>query len=193
MSEPFEMDIRGIDHLAIVCDDMAKAMDFYTRVVGFRLVHVRRVPYERDRGQPPYEDLRHYFFDMGNDSLFAIFEYPKGLPRQNRDHVGGMQHIAFHVPMEKFDAVINRVKESGVDVVGPVPLGGSFWSSYFFDPFGIRLEFATRRSPAEMGVVKSALQSEEEARAELSTLFSEPQEVEQWLSRMPFAKEGAPI
>src|SRR5688500_13239550 len=70
---------RGIDHLAIVADDMPKAMDFYTRVMGFQLVHVRRVPYERDRGQPPYENLRHYFFDMGNDSLFAIFEYPKGL------------------------------------------------------------------------------------------------------------------
>ena len=85
------MHTRGIDHLAIVADDMPTAMDFYTRVMGFRLVHVRRVPYERDRGQPPYENLRHYFFDMGNDSLFAVFEYPKGLPRQNRDHLGGMQ------------------------------------------------------------------------------------------------------
>jgi len=52
-------------------------MDFYTRVMGFQLVHVRRVPYEQDRGQPPHENLRHYFFDMGNDSLLAIFEYPK--------------------------------------------------------------------------------------------------------------------
>src|SRR6185312_2766826 len=73
---------RGIDHLAVVSDDMPTAMDFYTRVLGFRLVHVRRVPYEQDRWQPPYDNLRHYFFDMGNDSLFAVFEYPKGLPRQ---------------------------------------------------------------------------------------------------------------
>ena len=43
---------RGIDHLALVADDMPAAMDFYTRVMGFRLVHVRRVPYEQDRGQP---------------------------------------------------------------------------------------------------------------------------------------------
>jgi len=26
---------RGIDHLAIVADDMPAAMDFYTRVMGF--------------------------------------------------------------------------------------------------------------------------------------------------------------
>ncbi len=159
------MHTRGIDHLAIVADDMPTAMDFYTRVMGFQLVHVRRVPYEQDRGQPPYEDLRHYFFDMGNDSLLAIFEYPKGLPRQHRDHVGGMQHIAFHVPPAKFDALLERVKACRVELIGPVPLGGRFWSAYLFDPFGIRLEFATDRSGIQQGVVESVLQTEAEARA----------------------------
>jgi catechol 2,3-dioxygenase-like lactoylglutathione lyase family enzyme len=187
------MHTRGIDHLAIVADDMPAAMDFYTRVMGFRLVHVRRVPYERDRGQPPYDNLRHYFFDMGNDSLFAIFEYPKGLPNQNRDHLGGMQHVAFHVRPEKFDALIEQVKGCGVEVIGPVPLGGRFWSAYLFDPFGIRLEFATDRSGVSQGVVESVLQTEEEARAELETLFSEPQEVEKWLRHMPLKKESATV
>ena len=186
------MAIRGIDHLAFVCDDMPTAMDFYTRVMRFRLVHVRRVPYEQDRGQPPYDNLRHYFFDMGNDSLFAIFEYPKGLPRQNRDHVGGMQHVAFHVPPERFDALIERVKGCGVNVIGPVPLGGRFWSAYLFDPWGTRLEFATDRSGEHRGVVESVLQTEEEARAELRTLFADPAEVQKWLARMPLRKEEQP-
>ena len=181
---------RGIDHLALVCDDMPAAMDFYTRVMGFRLVHVRRVPYEQDRWQPPYDNLRHYFFDMGNDSLFAIFEYPKGLPRQNRDHVGGMQHVAFHVEPERFDRLVEHVKRCGIEVRGPVPLGGRFWSAYFLDPFGTRLELATDRSGSYQGrVVESVLQTEEEARAELETLFSDPAEVERWLARMPLRKE----
>ena len=189
MSTLPELATRGIDHLAIVCDDMPTAMDFYTRVMGFRLVHVRRVPYERDRGQPPYENLRHYFFDMGNDSLFAIFEYPKGLPRQNRDHVGGMQHVAFHVRPEKFDTLVARVKSCGVDVIGPVPLGGRFWSAYLFDPFGIRLEFATDRSGIEQGVVDSVLQTKVEARTELATLFDDSAMVDAWLARMPLKRE----
>jgi catechol 2,3-dioxygenase-like lactoylglutathione lyase family enzyme len=180
---------RGVDHLAIVADDMPAAMDFYTRVMGFRLVHVRRVPYERDRGQPPYDNLRHYFFDMGNDSLFAVFEYPKGLPRQNRDHVGGMQHVAFHVPPDQFDKLIQRVKDCGINVIGPVPLGGRFWSAYLYDPFGIRLEFATDRSGIDQGVVESVLQTEDEARAELETLFEDAREVEKWLAQMPLKKE----
>jgi catechol 2,3-dioxygenase-like lactoylglutathione lyase family enzyme len=184
---------RGIDHLAFVTDDLPATMDFYTRVLGMQLVHVRRVPYERDRGQPPYENLRHYFFNMGNDTLLAFFEYPKGLARSNRDLPGGMQHVAFHVPAERFDAMIEHVKSCGVAVIGPVPLGGRFWSAYFFDPNGIRLEIATSRAPAEQGVVESVLQTEEEARAELATLFADPAEVERWLARMPIKREvGAP-
>ena len=184
------MHTRGIDHLAIVSDDMPTALDFYTRVMGFQLVHARRVPFEADRWQPPYDNLRHYFFDMGNDSLFAVFEYPKGLPKQVRDHVGGMQHVAFHVPPEKFDAMIERVKGCGVHVIGPVPLGGRFWSAYFLDPFGIRLEFATDRSGTARSVVESVRQTEAEARAELETLFSDPKEVEKWLRHMPLKEKA---
>ena len=183
------MNMRGIDHVAVVSDDMPVAMDFYTRVLGFRLVHVRRVPYEQDRWQPPHDNLRHYFFDMGNDSLFAVFEYPKGLPRQQRDHIGGMQHVAFHVPSERFDDMVAHVRSCGIHVVGPVPLGGRFWSAYFLDPFGARLELATDRSGARRGVVESVLQTEDEARVELATLFDDPAVVEAWLAKMPLKKE----
>ena len=160
-------------------------MDFYTRVLQLQLVHVRRVPFERDRGQPPYDNLRHYFFDMGNDSLLAFFEYPKGLALQNRDLPGGMQPIAFHVPRERFDRMVEHVKSCGVSVVGPVPLGGRFWSAYFYDPNGIRLELATSLADERLTIVESVLQTEEEARAELETLFDDPKVVDAWLSKMP--------
>jgi hypothetical protein len=101
-----------------------------------------------------------------------------------------MQHVAFHVPPERFDALLERVKKAGVEVIGPVPLGGRFWSAYLFDPFGIRLEFATSRAPAGVSVVESVLQGEDEARAELETLFSDPKEVEKWLAAMPIKKES---
>jgi len=180
---------RGIDHLAFVTDDLPGTMDFYTRVLQLQLVHVRRVPFEQDRGQPPYDNLRHYFFDMGNDTLLAFFEYPKGLARQNRDLPGGMQHIAFHVPRERFDKMVEHVKSCGVAVVGPVPLGGRFWSAYFYDPNGIRLELATSLADERLTIVESVLQTEEEARAELETLFDDPKAVEAWLHKMPLKAE----
>ena len=189
---------RGVHHLALTTEDLKGTTEFYVNVVGMPLVHAMKVPPglgtgPGNRGNPPYEEIRHYFFDMGNDSLFAIFEYPKGLPKQNRDHLGGMQHIAFHVRPEKLDALIEQLKRCGVEVIGPVPLGGRFWSAYLYDPFGIRLEFATDRSGVSQGVVESVLQTEEEARAELETLFSDLQEVEKWLRHMPLRKESATV
>lgn len=185
---PFDLrpvPMRGIDHLALVTDDMPATMDFYTRVMRMQLVHVRRVPFERDRGQPPYDNLRHYFFNMGNDSLLAFFEYPAGLTRSNRDLPGGMQHLAFHLPRADFDGMVAHVKSCGVNVIGPVPLGGRFWSAYFYDNNGIRLELATSLAPPGTGNVESVLQDEAEARAELETLFDDPHEVERWLDHMP--------
>ena len=162
---------RGVDHLALVTDDMAETMEFYTKVMGMQLVHVRRVPYAANRGQPPHDNLRHYFFGMGNDSLLAFFEYPEGLERSDRDLPGGMQHLAFHVPSGQLDAMVDHVKSCGIDVVGPVSLGGRFWSAYFYDNNGIRLELATSLAAEDVSNVESVLQTDEEARGELETLF----------------------
>ena len=177
--------LRGIDHLAFVTDDLPLTMDFYTRVLQMQLVHVRRVPFEQDRGQPPYDNLRHYFFDMGHDQLLAFFEYPKGLEKQDRDRPGGMQHVAFHVTPEKFDTLVEHVRSCDVNVIGPVALGGRFWSAYFYDPNGLRLELATSRLQTNEGVIESVRQTEEEARQELETLFSDQKEIQSWLDRMP--------
>ncbi len=183
----------GVDHLALVTDDMAGTMDFYTRVLKMQLVHVRRVPYAANRGQPPYDDLRHYFFNMGGDQLLAFFEYPKDVPRGDRDRLGMMQHIAFFVAREEMDPLVEHIRSCGVDVGGPMSLGGRFWSAYMFDPNGIRLELATSLAPAEVGIVGSARQTEEEARTELETLFDDPAAVDRWLAEMPLLAEEVPF
>ena len=121
---------RGVDHLALVTDDMPATMDFYTRVLAMQLVHVRRVPFAPNRGQPPYEDLRHYFFNMGGDQLLAFFEYPKDVAWTDRYHLGGRQHLAqiIGVPAEgrsgRLDAVPGALAALLVDhdTVGHDPL-----------------------------------------------------------------------
>jgi len=102
-----------------------------------------------------------------------------------------MQHVAFHVPPDRFDAAVDHVRKQGVDVIGPVPLGGRFWSAYFYDPNGIRLELATDRSGTNRSVLESVLQTEEEARAELSTLFPNEVDVDAWLAKMPLVAPEA--
>ena len=82
---------RGVHHLALTCADMKRTTEFYVNVVGLPLVHAMKVPAgvgvgPLNRGNPPYERLRHYFFDMGNDSLLAFFEIsPELEPKAKRD------------------------------------------------------------------------------------------------------------
>lgn len=68
---------RGVHHLALCTDDMKGTVDFYVEILGMPLVHAMTVPPglgtgPGNRGNPPYEAVRHYFFDMGNDSLLAF-------------------------------------------------------------------------------------------------------------------------
>jgi hypothetical protein len=86
-----------------------------------RLVHAMKVPPgvgtgPGNRGNPPFEEIRHYFFDMGRDGLLAFFEIPKGAkPKGDRDAIGTMQHVAFAVSPETAARLQARLTERGID------------------------------------------------------------------------------
>jgi hypothetical protein len=51
-----------------------------------------------NRGNPPFEEVRHYFFDMGRDGLLHFSRMPKGKKQQgDRNALGAMQHVSFAV------------------------------------------------------------------------------------------------
>ena len=168
---------RGVHHLALNTEEMKMTMDFYVDVVGMPLVHAMKVPAglgtgPGNRGNPPYEEIRHYFFDMGNDSLLAFFEIPRGKePRAKRDGIGGMQHVAFAVTAKAFDALQARLRNCGVAFDGPIDILPGLVSVYFFDPNGIRLEACCQPAArAKPRVVASVRQSKAAKRKELDTL-----------------------
>jgi catechol 2,3-dioxygenase-like lactoylglutathione lyase family enzyme len=171
------MRTRGIHHLVFNTDDMKATIDFYRSVLGVRLIHALKVPPGTSRGNPPFENLRHYFFDMGNDSTLAFFELPKGAkPQGDRDAVGAMQHCAFSVSDEAARAIMARLDAHGVAYTGPlVPMAGVL-SIYFFDCNGIRLELCWRPIDREgdVHVVESCAQPRAEALRELRTLCDDP-------------------
>lgn len=155
-----EFELGGINHVALVCADMQRTVDFYSGVLGMPLIKSLDLP--RGMGQ-------HFFFDAGNGDCVAFFWF-KGAPDGERGEtvpkalpgvgdivtaVGSMNHLAFHVPAEKFDEYRQRLIDKGV-AVGPVlnhddspdqvseklyP-GVYVRSFYFTDPDGILLEFA---------------------------------------------------
>ena len=168
---------RGIHHLALNTPDMRATMDFYGRVLGMPLVHAQRVPPgvgvgPGNRGNPPFENLRHYFFDVGGDTLLAFFELPAdACPQADRNALAGMQHCAFTVTEERFRQVLQRLKDAGVATIGPIMVGAQTWSVYFFDPHGIRLEFCYQEHDgSDVRVVERWTQTRDEALAELRSL-----------------------
>ncbi len=100
-----EFELGGINHVALVCADMAKTVDFYTGVLGMPLVKSLDLP--GGMGQ-------HFFFDAGNGDCVAFFwfaEAPDGVPGVSApaaipgigeiiSAVGSLNHLAFHVPAE---------------------------------------------------------------------------------------------
>jgi catechol 2,3-dioxygenase-like lactoylglutathione lyase family enzyme len=163
-SDP-EFELRGIHHLALVCRDMARTVDFYTNVLGMPLVKTIELPF--GMGQ-------HFFFDAGHGDCLAFFWFPDApepapgvaSPRTLPDGgelvtaIGSMNHVAFSVAPEMIDEYLVRLRAKGVEAadimnhddsefgVSRDPHEGTFVRSiYFFDPDGILLEFAAWTRP----------------------------------------------
>jgi catechol 2,3-dioxygenase-like lactoylglutathione lyase family enzyme len=187
MSKPLS---RGVHHLALNTDDMKMTLDFYMRVLGMPLVHALKVPPglasgPGNRGNPPFENIRHYFLDAGGDSLLAFFEIPKGAkPKGDRDAIGTMQHVSFAVSEQKFNDLLNRIKKSNIEYLGPLNVGCETYSIYFFDPNGIRLEFSHQKE-SEPRVVERWRQTKGEALAELRTLTDDQAWLETVVAHLP--------
>jgi catechol 2,3-dioxygenase-like lactoylglutathione lyase family enzyme len=178
---------RGVHHLALCTEDMKATVDFYVDILGMPLVHAMKVPPglgvgPQNRGNPPYESIRHYFFDMGNDSLLAFFEIPKGAePSGNRNAIGAMQHCAFVVTPQRFKDIEERLKRAGLEYIGPIPQLPGLVGIYLIDPNGIRLEFACQPADGEsQAVIECVRQTQEEVAQELATL---PGASEEWIAR----------
>ena len=62
-----EFELQGVNHLALVCKDMARTVDFYTNVLGMPLIKTIDLP--MNMGQ-------HFFFDIGNGDALAFFWFP---------------------------------------------------------------------------------------------------------------------
>jgi catechol 2,3-dioxygenase-like lactoylglutathione lyase family enzyme len=153
-----------------------------------RLVHAMKVPPgvgtgPGNRGNPPFEEIRHYFFDMGRDGLLAFFEIPKGAkPQGDRDAIAMMQHVSFAVSAPSQAIILARLEASGTPYQGPLEVLPGVFSVYCFDPNGIRLEFSCQPGDGdgEPAIVQGQSQTKVVALAELETLTGD----RDWLDRI---------
>ncbi len=176
----------GVHHLALNTDDMKMTVDFYAGVLGMPLVHAMKVPPglgsgPANRGNPPFEEIRHYFFDMGRDGLLAFFEMPKGAKQKgDRNALGAMQHVSFAVSPESQARIRARLEASKIPYDGPLEILPGIFSIYVFDPNDIRLEFSCQpgNGEGEPLIVPQVTQTKAQALQELRSLTAD----EQWLT-----------
>ena len=116
-------------HIAIICSDYEKSMDFYVKKLGFSVIHAVERPQKNDmlimlqQGQTVLE-------------LFIKADAPQ---RINNPEAMGLRHLAFHV--ENIEPAVAWLNERGIETE-PVREdkinGGRF--TFFNDPDGLPLE-----------------------------------------------------
>ena len=118
---------RGIHHMALLCSDVRKTIEFYQGVLEFPLTELFE---NRD-----YPGSTHFFFDVGNGNALAFFDFP-GLPLDPyREVLAGLHHVAISVTQEKWDHLKANLEAAGVQI------GFEHETSiYFSGPDGERLE-----------------------------------------------------
>ncbi|MGE3075031.1 MAG: VOC family protein [Dehalococcoidia bacterium] len=124
-----KFDVRGINHLALVVNDMAETIHFYTEVLGCPIVRSMELA---DGGQQ-------VFFAISDETIISTVWYPDapeaepglvtspfgGVDEKTGQHkpgprnrvqsaAGGMHHLAFDVPLEKQEEYKERLREHGV-------------------------------------------------------------------------------
>jgi catechol 2,3-dioxygenase-like lactoylglutathione lyase family enzyme len=126
----------GVNHLALVTDNMDETVRFYHGVLGMPLV-----------GTIAAGRMRHYFFRIGPQSTVAFFQWagdevgrfekPAGVPFT---FPAQFDHVSFTLPDEAaLDALRARLTEYGTEITDVVD-HGFLRSVYFHDNNGIALE-----------------------------------------------------
>jgi glyoxalase family protein len=130
------MTVQGLHHITIVAADAQRTVDFYTGLLGLRLV----------KQTVNFDDPGSYHLYFGDalgrpGTAITFFEWP-GAAR-GRPGIGGTHHVALQVA--DYDGLLRwkrRLTDAGLAIEGPLDRH-YFQSIYFHDPDGTILEIAT--------------------------------------------------
>lgn len=134
-------EILGIHHITAIASDPQLNLDFYTGVLGLRLV----------KKTVNFDDPGTYHFYFGDDlgrpgSILTFFPWLRA--RRGSRGVGQATVAAFSVPEEAIGFWLNRLQSSGVTVDDP---SSRFDEEFltFLDPDGLKLELVAHRGTVE--------------------------------------------
>jgi len=127
----------GVNHLAMVTNDMQTTIRFWRDLLGMRLI--------AGLGRKGY---RHYFFEISKTDMIAFFEWPHAEPIAEKDHgvpVKGpvaFDHVSIAVESDDDLWELKDRLEAARFWVSEVIDHGFIHSIYSFDPNNIPIEFS---------------------------------------------------
>lgn len=130
------MKILGLHHITLVCSDAQRTVDFYTQILGQRLV----------KQTVNFDDPGSYHLYFGDETgrpgtAITFFEWPQA--RRGHPGIGGTHHFALRVA--SYDGLLKWKRwltDHDLKVDGPYDRH-YFKSIYFRDPDGAIIEIAT--------------------------------------------------
>ena len=122
--------LNKVHHIAIICSDYQKSLDFYTRVLGLSVLaeHYRaeRNSYKAD-------------FALDDQYVIELFSFPSPPPRPTHPEAAGLRHLAFEVA--HLNDELKELERLGVphEVVRTDPYTGKRFV-FLQDPDGLPIE-----------------------------------------------------
>lgn len=80
--------LNKVHHIAIICSDYKKSLDFYTSVLGFKVISENF----REKRQSYKTDL-----SFNDDYVVELFSFPNPPQRKTNPEATGLRHLAFEV------------------------------------------------------------------------------------------------
>lgn len=125
------LQLNKIHHIAIICSDYEKSKQFYTEILGLKIV---REVYREER--------KSYKLDLAinNDYCIELFSFPNPPQRPSRPEARGLRHLAFAV--ENLDQTVAILKSAAV-FVEPIRVDEFTEKRFTFiaDPDNLPVEF----------------------------------------------------
>jgi catechol 2,3-dioxygenase-like lactoylglutathione lyase family enzyme len=118
---------RGVHHVALLCTDVERTIEFYQGLLEFPLTELFE---NRD-----YQGSTHFFFDIGVGNQLAFFDMPGLDLGPYAEVLGGLHHLAISVEPARWQHLKDKLDAAGVPYEH---LSGA--SLYFGGPDGERIE-----------------------------------------------------
>lgn len=98
------MKLNGIHHIAIICSDYQRSLDFYTKVLGLEVI----AEHYREARQSYKADLA-----LNGQYVVELFSFPSPPPRPSYPEAAGLRHLAFVV--DDINEAAAELERMGID------------------------------------------------------------------------------